>query len=60
MLHVHHLQQLAASDEPRETRLENLTVLCANCHALIHLDSRRAMPLEELRSRLKDQEYLSE
>lgn len=57
-LHVHHLQQLAASDEPRETSIEDLIVVCANCHAMIHLDTKRARSVEELRRELKDQNYL--
>jgi hypothetical protein len=34
--HVHHLRPLAESAGPRETRLEDLAVVCANCHAIIH------------------------
>jgi hypothetical protein len=34
--HVHHLHPLARADEPRRTRLADLAVVCANCHAMIH------------------------
>ena len=34
--HVHHLNPLADSDGPSKTRLEDLAVVCANCHAIIH------------------------
>ncbi|MCZ2290606.1 MAG: HNH endonuclease [Burkholderiales bacterium] len=34
--HVHHLHPLAQSDKPRATRLADLAVVCANCHAMIH------------------------
>ena len=33
---VHHLDPLSSGEEPRETRLERLRVVCANCHAMIH------------------------
>lgn len=34
--HVHHLQPLAAADARRPTTLNDLAVVCANCHAMIH------------------------
>ena len=34
--HVHHLKHLADSDNPSMTRLADLAVVCANCHAMIH------------------------
>ena len=51
-LQVHHRKQLAASDKPRLTSPKDLAVVCANCHAMIHANSRRAMPVESLRRRL--------
>ncbi|OOP56674.1 MAG: hypothetical protein AYP45_07820 [Candidatus Brocadia carolinensis] len=33
---VHHLHPLAKGSGPRETRLSDLAVVCANCHAIIH------------------------
>ncbi len=33
---VHHLQPLKDRAEPGETRLEDLAVVCANCHRMIH------------------------
>lgn len=33
---VHHLRPLGDSDEAVETTLEDLAVVCANCHAMIH------------------------
>jgi 5-methylcytosine-specific restriction enzyme A len=35
--HVHHLEPLASLELPRLTTLEQLAVVCANCHAFIHL-----------------------
>lgn len=34
--HVHHLRPLAEASSPTLTRLEDLAVVCANCHAVIH------------------------
>jgi predicted HNH restriction endonuclease len=34
---VHHLQPLAATDAVVETKLEDLAIVCANCHVMIHL-----------------------
>jgi len=33
---VHHLRPLASSDESVETSLDDLAIVCANCHAMIH------------------------
>lgn len=33
---VHHLKPLADRTTPSETKLSDLAVLCANCHAMIH------------------------
>ena len=52
VLQVHHQRQLSASDRPRITTLKDLVVLCANCHAMVHADPRRAMTVETLRRRL--------
>ena len=53
VLQVHHRQQLSSTDEPRLTRVEELAVVCANCHMLIHIDPRSPMAVEELRLLLK-------
>lgn len=34
--HVHHLRPLAEAPAPVQTRLEDLAVVCPNCHAMIH------------------------
>ena len=34
--HVHHLQPLASREKPQHTRLSDLAIVCANCHAMIH------------------------
>jgi len=45
--HVHHRAQLADRDEPSETTLDDLSVVCANCHAIIHRGGQ-CRPLEGL------------
>lgn len=49
--HVHHLRPIAESDGPRETILEDLAVICANCHAMIHVGGENR-PLKGLISSL--------
>lgn len=48
---VHHRIPLFDVDSSRETRLEDLAILCSNCHRMIH----RGVPfltVEELRTRI--------
>lgn len=52
VLQIHHRKQLSATDKPRITRLKDLAVLCANCHSLVHMNPKRAIPVEELRTML--------
>lgn len=47
--HVHHLRPLAEASVPTVTRLEDLAVVCANCHAVIHRGGE-CRPLETLMS----------
>lgn len=49
VLQVHHREQLALQDLPRLTSPDELAVVCANCHTMIHSDPLRAMPVEALR-----------
>ena len=46
---VHHRLPLAEGDGERETRLEDLAVLCANCHRAIHRLGPEMPTVEELR-----------
>lgn len=48
---VHHLIPLAQMDGRTPTRLEDLAILCANCHRIIHR-SNPPLTLNQLRSRL--------
>jgi predicted HNH restriction endonuclease len=52
VLQVHHRQQLAMLKTPKLNSVRDLAVVCANCHALIHTDPRKALPVEELRRQL--------
>lgn len=36
---VHHLQPLADGEPPRITTLDDLAVVCSNCHSMIHRDA---------------------
>jgi hypothetical protein len=48
-LQVHHRNQLFAYRTPRLTKVSELTVVCANCHAMIHADPDRAISVGRLR-----------
>ena len=50
---VHHKKQLKDTDQPRETRLADLAVVCANCHMMIHANPAKALSVGQLRTRLK-------
>jgi hypothetical protein len=54
VLQVHHRKQLGSTDHPRLTRVKDLAVLCANCHALVHTDPKRALAVSVLRRMLSD------
>ncbi len=45
--HVHHLRPLAEAIGPTRTRLQDLAVVCANCHAIIHRGGA-CLPIESL------------
>jgi 5-methylcytosine-specific restriction protein A len=48
VLQVHHRRQLAAMDTPVVTTVDDLAVVCANCHALIHSDPKHAIAVDDL------------
>lgn len=53
-LQAHHRRQLAISDRPRLTKLHEIAVVCATCHALIHAHPNKAMPVARLRLLLQE------
>jgi hypothetical protein len=48
---VHHLLPLSELEQTTETRLEDLAILCANCHRVVHL-SNPPYTLDEVRGML--------
>ncbi|MGD0538964.1 MAG: hypothetical protein ABSC03_15120 [Verrucomicrobiota bacterium] len=54
VLQVHHKKQLGQQDAPRINTLDDLAVVCANCHALIHLDTKKALTIEALKLLLSE------
>ncbi len=50
---VHHLRSLAAADGEVETRLEDLAVVCSNCHRMLHR-SHPFLTLEQLKSKIRN------
>jgi hypothetical protein len=53
VLQVHHKKQLALFDGPQLTKMSDLAVVCANCHALIHINPKKALPVRRLRQLLE-------
>ncbi len=47
----HHIEPLSGRKTPRPTRIEELMILCANCHRMIH-DGRRTLSLRQLKALL--------
>lgn len=45
--HVHHLNPLGDRTKPSQTKLSDLAVVCANCHAMIHRGGK-CRPLNKL------------
>ena len=52
VLEVHHRKQLSSYDVPTVTSIDDLAVVCSNCHALIHSDAKTAFTVEALRALL--------
>jgi 5-methylcytosine-specific restriction protein A len=48
---VHHLVPVSSLDGTTPTRLEDLAIVCANCHRIIHL-SNPPLTLEQLRTKI--------
>jgi hypothetical protein len=49
---VHHKIQIKDTDQPRETKLSELAVVCANCHMMIHSNRMKALTLTQLRKKI--------
>ncbi len=46
---VHHKKQMKDTDQPRETKLSELAVLCGNCHLMVHSNPAKALTIAQLR-----------
>jgi hypothetical protein len=51
-LQVHHKNQLSSQAEPAATKLDDLAVLCVNCHSMVHADAETPLPVEQLKAML--------
>ena len=51
---VHHKIQIKDTDQPRETKLSELAVVCANCHMMIHSNRMKALTLTQLRKKIRN------
>lgn len=49
VLQVHHEQQLALKAVPAVTSVDDLAVVCANCHGIIHSNPKAALPIDVIR-----------
>jgi 5-methylcytosine-specific restriction endonuclease McrA len=49
---VHHKKQLKDTDQPSETKLTDLAVVCANCHMMIHANREKALTLPQLKKKI--------
>lgn len=52
VLQVHHKRMLSKTESETQTRLEDLVVVCANCHLLLHLDVKRSLTVPQLKKML--------
>ena len=52
VLQVHHKKMMKDKQGPSETKINDLVVVCANCHLLIHLDPKKSLSVSKLRKML--------
>lgn len=50
---VHHLRALADTDGEVETRLEDLAIVCSNCHRMLHR-THPFLTVEQLKSKIRE------
>lgn len=53
---VHHLKPLSARKRKREVTIQDVDVVCANCHRVLHRNGKKPISLDQLRSALKRRE----
>ncbi|MGD9629240.1 MAG: HNH endonuclease [Pyrinomonadaceae bacterium] len=53
-IHVHHTVPVSQFEKARKVNVEKeMTVLCPNCHAMVHRDKKRTLSVAEIRALLK-------
>lgn len=52
VLQVHHKRMLSKSEAETKTTLNDLAVVCANCHLLLHLNPKKAITIAQMRKML--------
>lgn len=50
-IEVHHVKPISEMKEGEKTRLEDLILICSNCHSMIH-SRRKCLTIDELKSNL--------
>jgi hypothetical protein len=48
-IEVHHISPLSEHEGEQEVSLDDVAVVCANCHRVLHHNGAKPIPLEELR-----------
>ncbi len=52
-IEVHHLNPLSDRENEEITSIEDVAVVCANCHRILHRNGKNPIPLEHLREIVK-------
>lgn len=53
VLQVHHNRMISRNDAEIRTTIKDLTVVCSNCHLLLHLNSQKPLTVNQLKRLLK-------
>lgn len=53
-IEVHHLPPLSSAKEERVITVEDVRVVCANCHRVLHHNGKDAIPVDELRKIVRE------
>jgi len=52
-IEIHHLTPLSDRENETNTRIEDVVVVCANCHRILHRNGKTPVPIESLREIVK-------
>ncbi len=47
-IELHHIRPLSESNETQQTTLDDVAMVCSNCHRMLHRNGKNALPIEEL------------